>query len=310
MLGGGAEAVSRGLEDRSAGARRVSGGDPAAVHGRADPRRAPGVGRTPRPIADHEGVRGGSGGAVHPQTVIEHFGTWNAAKRAAGLMPRRFATREELACNSGSSARSSAAHRAPRTSATPRDDALGFPLLAHVRVARDRSPRGRLRRGGGGGAAETGDRAGLSSPHWQLGWLPKFGDWQAARRADETMLTEWQVYRMFEARRGAWATFQFLIRERLVEDGFAVGSDGRSAPAADEQRGSMSRADRPAARARPARLARRRLGRLHRARRGDLRRDGVGALGLGGDLLERRRIGRLGAVRRLDRRPLRSAAAS
>src|SRR5579884_758963 len=33
---------------------------------------------------------------VHPQTVIEHFGSWNAAKRAAGLMPRRFATRAEL----------------------------------------------------------------------------------------------------------------------------------------------------------------------------------------------------------------------
>ena len=33
---------------------------------------------------------------VHPQTVIEHFGTWNAAKRAAGLFPRRFSTREEL----------------------------------------------------------------------------------------------------------------------------------------------------------------------------------------------------------------------
>ena len=33
---------------------------------------------------------------VHPQTVIEHFGTWNAAKRAAGLVPRSFATREEL----------------------------------------------------------------------------------------------------------------------------------------------------------------------------------------------------------------------
>src|SRR5437588_11118360 len=33
---------------------------------------------------------------VHPQTVIEHFGAWNAAKRAAGLMPRRFATRQEL----------------------------------------------------------------------------------------------------------------------------------------------------------------------------------------------------------------------
>src|ERR671931_95953 len=33
---------------------------------------------------------------LHPQTVIEHFGTWNAAKRAAGLVPRRFLTREEL----------------------------------------------------------------------------------------------------------------------------------------------------------------------------------------------------------------------
>src|SRR5512146_977621 len=36
------------------------------------------------------------GATVHPQTVIEHFGTWNAAKRAAGLQPRRFISREEL----------------------------------------------------------------------------------------------------------------------------------------------------------------------------------------------------------------------
>src|SRR5207249_8917213 len=34
--------------------------------------------------------------SVHPQTVIEHFGSWNRAKRKAGLVPRRFATREEL----------------------------------------------------------------------------------------------------------------------------------------------------------------------------------------------------------------------
>ena len=39
--------------------------------------------------ADHETT-------VHPQTVIEHFGSWNAAKLEAGLVPRRFATREEL----------------------------------------------------------------------------------------------------------------------------------------------------------------------------------------------------------------------
>src|SRR5207247_2487055 len=34
--------------------------------------------------------------SVHPRTVIEHFGSWNEAKRKAGLVPRRFATREEL----------------------------------------------------------------------------------------------------------------------------------------------------------------------------------------------------------------------
>src|SRR5262249_5172535 len=33
---------------------------------------------------------------IHPQTVIERFGSWNRAKRAAGLVPRRFATKEEL----------------------------------------------------------------------------------------------------------------------------------------------------------------------------------------------------------------------
>ena len=36
------------------------------------------------------------GTTVHPQTVIEHFKSWNRAKRLAGLVPRRFATQEEL----------------------------------------------------------------------------------------------------------------------------------------------------------------------------------------------------------------------
>jgi hypothetical protein len=56
--------------------------------------------------------------------------------------------------------------------------------------------------------------------------LPKFGDWQTARRADPALLTEWQVYRLFEARRGAWATFQFLVRERLLDEGATVAADG------------------------------------------------------------------------------------
>src|SRR5918994_1410783 len=33
---------------------------------------------------------------VHPQTVIQHFGSWNVAKREAGLVPRRFAQPADL----------------------------------------------------------------------------------------------------------------------------------------------------------------------------------------------------------------------
>jgi hypothetical protein len=60
----------------------------------------------------------------------------------------------------------------------------------------------------------------------RLGRLPKFADWTAARKADDSLLTEWQIYRMFDARRGAWSTFQFLVRERLIEAGVEVAPDG------------------------------------------------------------------------------------
>ena len=54
---------------------------------------------------------------VHPQTVIEHFGSWNEAKRRAGLVPRRFATREELLRLLRAAGRAPrAARRRPRTS--------------------------------------------------------------------------------------------------------------------------------------------------------------------------------------------------
>jgi hypothetical protein len=32
---------------------------------------------------------------------------------------------------------------------------------------------------------------------------------------------------MFDARRGAWSTFQYLIKERLEDEARTVGSDGR-----------------------------------------------------------------------------------
>ena len=68
-----------------------------------------------------------------------------------------------------------------------------------------------------------------------------FADWAAARRARPELLTEWQVYRMFESRRGAWATFQFLIRQRLLEEGEDVASDGLLVRSKLEQRAPAER---------------------------------------------------------------------
>jgi hypothetical protein len=166
------------------------------------------------------------GAGMHPQTVIEHFGTWNAAKRAAGLMPRRFATRDELvaelrrlgeALGRVPTARDLDERRGTMPSKSLYWHTFGSLSLALREAGFDVAVgEERLERAIAQGAALARD----------LGRLPKFGDWQAARRADPALLTEWQVYRMFEARRGAWATFQFLVRERLVEEGAAVGADG------------------------------------------------------------------------------------
>ena len=163
---------------------------------------------------------------VHPQTVIEHFGTWNAAKRSAGLMPRRFATREELVTE----LRRLGEELGRTPTARDLDERRGaipskslywhtFGSLAHalreagfdVAVGEER-----LERAVSQGAALAR----------RVGRLPKFADWREARQADASMLTEWQVYRMFESRHGAWATFQFLVRERLVEEGVTVERDG------------------------------------------------------------------------------------
>jgi HNH endonuclease len=163
---------------------------------------------------------------VHPQTVIEHFGSWNRAKRQAGLVPRRFATREELLAL----LQELGAEVGRVPSARDIDERRGrFPskslywhtfgsLTNALREAGFDVPVGeeRLER-----ALEQAVE--LSK---RLGRLPKFADWTTARKADDSLLTEWQIYRMFDARRGAWSTFQFLVRERLLEGGVEVAPDG------------------------------------------------------------------------------------
>jgi hypothetical protein len=181
------------------------------------------LGRSPtmREFADDEEAH------VHPQTVIEHFGTWNAAKRAAGLFPRRFLTREELL-------------QQLRNLGTD---------LGRTPTARDLAGRGRAFPSASlyahtfGSFAEALREAGFEVLQGEerleraisqgadlarrLGHLPRMADWKAARREDERLLSEWQVYRLLDVDRGAWTAFQYLVRERLRDEGAEVLPDGK-----------------------------------------------------------------------------------
>ena len=192
--------------------------------------------------------------SVHPQTVIEHFGSWNAAKRAAGLVPRRFATREELLqllrelgerLDRTPTARDLDEHRGSVPSKSLYWHTFGS-LTNALREAGFDVPVGeeRLER-----AIDQGCTVAIG-----LGRLPKFQEWGAARKEDESLLTEWQIYRMFDVRRGAWSTFQYLIRERLLEDGYRVAPDGGVSRQARSKRARSAGEGRT--RARPARARR------------------------------------------------------
>jgi len=166
---------------------------------------------------------------VHPQTVIEHFGSWNEAKRAAGLVPRRFARREELV----GLLRELGEELGRIPTAKDLDERRGSMPSKSLYWHTFGSLSSALREAGfdvpvGEERLERAVEQGVALAR-KLKRLPKFADWADARRDDEALMTEWQVYRMFDARRGAWSTFQFLIREQLAEDGVDVGSDGRLA---------------------------------------------------------------------------------
>ena len=180
------------------------------------------LGRSPtmREFADDPEPR------VHPQTVIEHFGTWNAAKRAAGLVPRRFLTREELLAQLRGLGEELG--RTPKASdlASRRRAVPSASLYAHTFGSFSSA----LREAGFDvpGGEERLVRAVMQGATLAvgLGRLPKMADWADARRNDAGLLSEWQVYRLLDVPRGAWTAFQYLVRERLRADGVEVRPDG------------------------------------------------------------------------------------
>src|SRR5438552_7810889 len=128
--------------------------------------------------------------SVHPQTVIEHFGSWNAAKQKAGLVPRRFATREELLAllrelgerlGRVPTAKDIDANRSLLPSKSLYWHTFGS-LTNALREAGFDVPVGEER-------LEWAIEQGVALAR-SLGRLPRFADWADARRADPSLLTE------------------------------------------------------------------------------------------------------------------------
>jgi hypothetical protein len=187
----------------------------------------------------------------HPQTIVARFGNWNGAKRRAGLVARRFATREELLLQlrelGAELGRTPTGADLKRRRRSLPSKSLYWQTFGSFRSAlraagfdvprvKERSER----------AVEEGVRLAT-----RLRRLPTFEDWARERTLNPRLPSEWQVYRLFGGRAGAWAAFLAKVERRLASGQpreprrarpAKPGARGRSgAPRARARRGGASR---------------------------------------------------------------------
>jgi hypothetical protein len=163
---------------------------------------------------------------VHPQTVIDHFGSWNSAKREAGLLPRRRATRDELL----SALRELGERLGRRPNAKDIEFAKGVVPSKGVYVKAFGSVRNALAEAGFDAPSKE-ERLQRSIDHGaqlllRTGRLPSFREWERVRGRRDDLLTAWQIYRAFDECGGAWSAFQYAVTERSREMQPAMPSSG------------------------------------------------------------------------------------
>jgi hypothetical protein len=192
------------------------------------------------------------GATPHPQTLVARFGSWNGAKRKAGLVARRFATRAELLrqlrlLGEELGRTPTGADLVRRRDSMPSKSlywqAFGS-LTSALRAAGFDVPRSRER---AERAVEDGARLAR-----RLRRLPTFKDWERARRRDSGLASQWQVYRLFGGRRGAWTRFLARVERRLASE----QPPARRPPARQGKPGAPGRSGAPRARGRRGEAAR------------------------------------------------------
>jgi hypothetical protein len=149
--------------------------------------------------------------------LVDHFGSWNEAKRASGLVPRRMATREELIA--GLQMLERRLGRIP----TPNDldEAKGL-LPGRSVYTREFGTVQDAFAEAGFDMPTRDERLVRTIEHGaaflqRTGRLPSFRDWERIRGGRTDILSAWQVYRTFETRGGAWSAFQFAVNECAEE---------------------------------------------------------------------------------------------
>lgn len=160
---------------------------------------------------------------LHPQVIAKAHGKggWNEAKRRVGLAVRRHATDEEML--EGLRALGERLGHAP--SAREINAAEGLPSAA-LYVQRFGSLSAAHQRAGFVPAAQRTSAAfmvqcGLALAQ-QLGHLPSWSEWEAAREADPEIPSQWQVYRRFGGGEGAWRLFTYYLLEAAAEHGLQL----------------------------------------------------------------------------------------
>jgi len=183
--------------------------------------------------------------------IVARFGSWNGAKRRAGLVARRFATREELLLQlrelGAELGRTPTGADLERRRRSMPSKSLYWQTFGSFRSA--------LRAAGFDvpSAKKRSERAVEEGVHLatRLRRLPTFEDWARERDRNPRLPSEWQVYRLFGGRAGAWAAFLRKVerglaseqpRERRRARPAKPGARGKSgAPQARARRGEASR---------------------------------------------------------------------
>lgn len=155
--------------------------------------------------------------SAHPQTIIERFGSWNIAKRKAGLRARRFATNEELL----TTLKELGALLKRTPTATDVKACPKVPALTTFTTRFGSLPVA-LQKAGFDVAASADERlekaiaAGVALAHRLGGAVPTMGEWKRLRAGGENLPSEWQIYRLCQTHHGKpWAVFTQLVAQRL-----------------------------------------------------------------------------------------------